>query len=346
MLVLMAIFCLTMIAARGAEYTNPTVNAQTPDPGVFFDSPSGLYVSTTTSDTSPSDPGYPFPLFPIRVSKDLVNWNFVGHIFPQNNSDSPKWAASDFWAPEIHVVDGRYFVYFVARDFTEFLCVGVATAPGPFGPWKDVGKPLVRNASTESLDPTIALNVQTGKYFVYWKQDDNLPDWKFWVPTKIFARELAPNMTSVADNSSPIFLFQNDLPWEGRVVEAPWMVYRPPFYFLFYSANDCCTVNSDYAVGVARSKSAIGPFEKKQTPVLQSSTAFIGPGHCSVIPLQASPNRSFMIYHSWLSGKVGKDSDNRTLMLDEVFWDESAQWPFMVNDEPSNTPQPIPPASG
>ncbi len=49
-----------------------------------------------------------------------------------------SWAVSDFWAPELHVINGVVRVYFVARDTTGLLCVGVATSTSssPLGPYK------------------------------------------------------------------------------------------------------------------------------------------------------------------------------------------------------------------
>lgn len=51
---------------------------------------------------------------------------------------------TDFWAPELHVVDGKIRVYFVARDTTGMLCVGVATSTtsSPVGPYQYVLPPI------------------------------------------------------------------------------------------------------------------------------------------------------------------------------------------------------------
>ena len=65
------------------------------------------------------------------------------------------------------------------------------------------------------------------------------------------------------------------------MVEGPWIINKDGWYYLFYSANGYC--GPSYAVGVARSKEPLGPYEKKGSPIRTSDLRFVGPGHCSVI---------------------------------------------------------------
>ena len=58
-----------------------------------------------------------------------------------------EWAYRDFWAPEIHFVNGRYLVYFSARQKSnDRLAIGVAISQNPidpFGPYYDFGRPII-----------------------------------------------------------------------------------------------------------------------------------------------------------------------------------------------------------
>ena len=49
------------------------------------------------------------------------------------------------WAPELHNVNGRYIVYYVARSASGHPACGAAVAltSDPFGPYLDTGRPLV-----------------------------------------------------------------------------------------------------------------------------------------------------------------------------------------------------------
>lgn len=77
---------LTFIAYA---YKNPVQgNRDSPDPGVYFDG--NVYYAVTTM-------GWDNKFFPIWKSKNLVNWDQVGWVFP---SGIPSWTACcNFWAP-------------------------------------------------------------------------------------------------------------------------------------------------------------------------------------------------------------------------------------------------------
>ena len=46
-----------------------------------------------------------------------------------------------------------------------------------------------------------------------------------------------------------------------RLVEGAWIVQRGGYTYLFFSGDNCCGPKAHYAVMVARSRSATGPFE-------------------------------------------------------------------------------------
>ena len=73
------------------------------------------------------------------------------------------------------------------------------------------------------------------------------------------------------------------------------MSIRNGWYYLFYSGHGYC--DASYAVGVARSRSPYGPWEKKGDPILRTTGWRVGPGHCSVI--EDANGQSVMIYHTW-----------------------------------------------
>jgi arabinan endo-1,5-alpha-L-arabinosidase len=75
---------------------------------------------------------------------------------------------------------------------------------------------------------------------------------------------------------------------------------RRGWYYLFYSGDNCCSYPPHYAVMVARSRSATGPFERfhSRTPrgssvMLHSNKRFAGPGHVSVIKDEAGTDWLF-----------------------------------------------------
>ena len=88
----------------GGLYENAVIPSGCADPGVLRDGKQ--YVVACTSGNAGN-------AFPLRTSPDLVHWKSAGAIFP--SASKPSWAASDFWAPEVHKVGSHYVAYFTAR---------------------------------------------------------------------------------------------------------------------------------------------------------------------------------------------------------------------------------------
>jgi len=313
------------VAASAKSYKNPVVVDQMADPGVFYDSHKHhMYIAAVTGGTANGNK------FKLSTSKDLVSWSHTGFTFPKGSKGSPKWAHSDFWAPEIsYVGNGNYVLVFSAADKSGQRCIGIAHATDPLGPWHDLGKPFISKAGGTNIDPTLYKS-KGGKWYLYWK---TFPRSIIWV------REMNAKFNGFAAGSTPKQLIVNDLSWEGAVAEGPHMYYRKPYYYLFYSGGQCCTNKPTYAVGVARSKSPTGPFKKKGAPIMRSNGAFKGPGHCSVLDVHGT-SKAVMVYHAWRAGHVGGRGE-RNLMVDVVRWSRDG-WPYFHGDVPSSSKQPVP----
>ena len=175
-------------------------------------------------------------------------------------------------------------------------------------------------------------------------------------PTPPPARRLAP-----AAATPPVLLLTADLPWETGVIEAPWVVSLGssgggggggggdgggggggatwPLY-LFYAADwDKLTRPPDHkAIGVARSRTIDGPWEKRPLPVLRArppnasgtgaGPTFVSPGHCSVVGASggAAGGAWAMVYHaSWLAPGATA-AGPRQLLVDRLTWGADG-WP-------------------
>jgi arabinan endo-1,5-alpha-L-arabinosidase len=124
------------------------------------------YYLVVTSNDAPDS-------FPLLRSADLKSWELVNFVFPSGSK--PAWAAdgefvSDYWAPEVHQVGNEFRMYYVARDKDSHeLCIGVAKAPTPEGPFVDTGTPILRD---DVIDPHIFVENEDEVY-LYWKKDNN-----------------------------------------------------------------------------------------------------------------------------------------------------------------------------
>eukprot|EP00823_Brevimastigomonas_motovehiculus_P004107 TRINITY_DN2620_c5_g1_i1.p1 TRINITY_DN2620_c5_g1~~TRINITY_DN2620_c5_g1_i1.p1 ORF type:complete len:336 (-),score=63.54 TRINITY_DN2620_c5_g1_i1:261-1268(-) len=328
-LVLSLTIISVMVVDSAPTFVNPVINENAPDPGGIF--VKDTYYVATTSGNDPNS-------FPIHASKDLVNWHFAAHIFPQGKR--PSWTNRDFWAPELHILsDNSFVVYYTARDHTNVLCVGAAKANNILGPYVDRGSPLVRDATGHvgNIDPTFFLE-EDGTMYLIWKEDGN----DIGKPTDFYAQQV--DATGINLVGEKHFLFRNSLPWEGILIEGPWMIKHANIYYLLYSGNTFG--DGKYAVGVARASSILGPYTKRSSPILHTDNSvskppFLGPGHCSVVPALYSKDKLVMFYHGYHSQTGG----NRTMLIDPVIFvkdSDGLEWPSVANNVPSYLPTPVP----
>jgi arabinan endo-1,5-alpha-L-arabinosidase len=308
-------------------YRNPVLSAPTPgvpDPTVLKVG-DRYYLYATTGGRSEAFSQY--------SSQDLVKWQSEGYMFTSQNK--PEWIQGDCWAPDVQKAEGGFLAYYTARDRTGRLCLGLASSPSPTGPWSDLGRPFLRDPRVGMIDPNAFLDGD-GTRYLYWKGDHN--DLRPKEPTPIYVQRLSPDGRRLVGERREVL--RNTLAWEGDLVEGTCAVRHGDYVYLFYAAN--AYYDGRYATGVARSRSALGPFEKKGAPVLRSGGEFEGPGHGTVA--QGPDGHDYYLYHAWHAGKTG-DPNSRNLLLDRIRWGQDG-WPSIGDGTPSggSLPQDTEPA--
>jgi beta-xylosidase len=302
--VLLALF-LAATSGQSGSYNNPVIPGDFPDPSIIRIG-NEFWATATSSEWGPQ--------FPLLHSTNLVDWELVGPVFEHR----PEWAVANFWAPEISEYHGKYYVYYVGRKKGGPLAVAVAMADKPSGPYKDYG-PLVAQPDG-SIDPVPVTNENDERYLV-WKEDGNSQRH----PTIIWAQPLTPDGLKLV--GEPKEILRNDAPWEGAVVEGPFIVHRGEWFYLFYSGSGCCGRDCNYALGVARAQRLLGPWEKNPAnPILAGNANWKCPGHGSIV--EDANERFWLLYHAYSA----KDFiyAGREAMLDEVKFGTN-DWPT-IND--------------
>ena len=245
-----------------------------PDPSIikFGDY---YYCSATSSNWAPG--------FPVYKSKDMKNWKCVGNIFPVK----PDWIVNSYWAPELSVDNGRVYVYYTARKKSG-LCVGVASADKPEGPYVDHGPIICEEVG--SIDGYAIRDEQNKLYFI-WKTDGNSKRQK----TPIWIQEMNEERTALLGEKTQ--LITNDEGWEGNLIEGPAIMKINDYYYMFYSAAGCCGRNCTYKSGIARAKNLLGPWEKDpDNPILIDDENWECQGHGS--PIKAG-DKYYFLYHGY-----------------------------------------------
>ncbi len=291
------VFVLTIeIFAQRATYTNPVQAGDYPDPSVIRIG-RDFYATATSSEWAPE--------YPILHSRDLVNWQIVGTVFPTR----PAWSVGNYWAPEIWQENGKIYIFYTARRKDGPLCIAVATASKPTGPYTDHG--ALECQEVGSID-AFPIRDENGKLFVVWKEDGN----SVGKPTPIWAQELDLRRWKLVGRRQEIM--RNDpQSWEGNLVEGSFIMRKNGYFYMFYAGNACCGQGCNYAMGVARSKTLLGNWEKyNENPILKGNENFKCPGHGTAVTLENG--RTFMMYHAY--DPKDKNYVGRQALLDEVNW--------------------------
>ncbi len=272
LLALIAASCAS-VPNTPAPFANPVIDSDFPDPAILRAKDGFYYVYATQTERDGK-----WINLQVARSRDLVAWQHLGDALPAR----PGWASKtqDFWAPHVAEHGGRYLLYYSAKpdealtDDKKGLCLAVATSERPEGPFTDIGRPLLCGASFVNIDPMSYDDPATGKRLLYWGSG--------FEPIKV--RELAPDRLSFAPGSAAVDLVRADknIPYHA-LVEGAWVIRRDGWYYLFYSGDNCCGKGAHYAVMVARSRSATGPFETRQGAILEARDVWHAPGHNSLV---------------------------------------------------------------
>ncbi len=329
-------------APVAATYSNPVLNADFPDPAVVR-APDGFYYAYATQ----TEIAGKWVNIQLARSPDLITWQHLGDALPAK----PGWASKtqDFWAPHVARHGDTSYMYYSAKpdaaltDDKRGLCLAIATAGGPAGPFVDMGKPLLCGETFVNIDPMSYDDPATGKRLLYWGSG--------FKPIKV--QELAADRMSFAAGSAPTDLVspvKSEVPAEYRkLIEGAWVINRQGWYYMFYSGDNCCGPRAHYAVLVARSRSATGPFEtlvdSSGAPViiLEQRGKWFAPGHNAIITDQAG--QDWMVYHAVDVGRprtkpTDEVNTRRILLIDRIVWRDG--WPRIEANSPSTGPRPAP----
>jgi arabinan endo-1,5-alpha-L-arabinosidase len=321
-----------MPAAR-ASYSNAVLDAVFPDPTVIRADDGAYYAYATQLVEAGRAVNVQ-----VATSSDLRTWRILPDALP----DGAAWAATTqaYWAPHVKEWGGMYYLYYAAqpdgREDTH--CLGVATSQSPAGPFKDKGEPFYCGPTGADIDPMAFDDPKTGESYLYWGSGG-----------VIVGRELAPDRLGFApDSEEAELLVAGDYEYEGTVedvVEGPWVAYRGGWYYLYYSGDNCCEYPAHYAVMVARSRHATGPFEKlaevtgaPHSAIVEASGRWNGPGHNSV--LTDASGQDWLFYHAIDTRRPHAADDSgvrRVMLMDHLVYRDG--WPRVEGGAPSDGPR-------
>ncbi|WP_433935195.1 arabinan endo-1,5-alpha-L-arabinosidase [Sorangium cellulosum] len=259
------------------------------------------------------------PRLPGKRSTDLLSWSGAPSAFGATN---PGWVArqvpgaTDLWAPDLSYFGGQYHLYYSASTFgSQDSCIGHATRTSmASGNWTDRGSVICsrRGDRYNAIDPNVIVDQAGTPWLVFGS---------FW--DGIRAVQLDQNGARVGTDVHAL------ASRGGGAIEAPFVVRRCGYYYLFVSFDRCCSgAESTYNIRVGRSANVLGPYVDRNgtsmlngggTLVLQGNARWRGPGHNAVL---FNGKSAYNVFHAY----DANDNGAPKLRVSELAWD-SAGWP-------------------
>jgi arabinan endo-1,5-alpha-L-arabinosidase len=270
-------------------------------------------------------------VLPIRTSKDLRTWTRTGFVFPHS---LPEWTkteiprATNAWAPDIARHNGKYLLYYSVSSFgSRDSAIGLVTNTtlDPSSPdyrWIDEGM-VVR--SFQDKDDWNAIDANL---FVEDERSVWLTWGSFWGGIKMRRVDPDTGQLSASDTTLHSLSSRPRAQPIGGAVEAPFIVKRGRYFYLFVSFDRCCRgAMSTYNVRVGRAERVTGPYVDRSgvaltdgggTLVLEATTlAWRGPGHQAIV---ADAARDLMLFHAYPAQGRGS-----SLFISTMVWEDG--WP-------------------
>ena len=278
----------------------------------------------------------------IRCSNDLTHWRLCGQVF----DSIPAWiqqrspGTKELWAPDISYAAGKYRLYYAYSLFgknTSGIALATALTLDPNSPqygWRDEGLVLESTAADDynAIDPNYAEDAAHRAWLAFGS---------FWSGIKMRSLDSSTGKLSSADTTTyslasrarPANPEPNPpgLPGNWQAIEAPFVVHRGGYYYLFASFDLCCRgVKSTYRTVVGRARSITGPYlDRDGVPMLQgggttllsANGQWLGPGGESILLRHHEPD--LIVFHAY-DHVTGKSS----LQLSTIAWKDG--WPSAV----------------
>ena len=274
----------------------------------------------------------------IRRSSDLYHWERAGRVF----ESPPEWALKavpgfrgHIWAPDIFYNDSIYYLFYSVSSFGKNTsCIGVATnktlhSDDPDYHWTDHGKVIESipfRDDWNAIDPNV-IKDGDGSFWMTFGS--------FWSGIKMV--KLSPDLLRIQPKPQEwaalaARLRSPDIPLNEAgdgAIEAPFIVSRNSFYYLFVSFDYCCRgANSNYKIMAGRAENIRGPYlDRSGVPMMMGGGTLLiggnerwpGLGHCAVFH---DKGQDWLVYHAYDAENGGQ----MTLRIRKLNWDDTG-WP-------------------
>jgi GH43 family beta-xylosidase len=260
---------------------------------------------------------------------------------------SGGWNQSNIWAPEIHFINGKWYIYYAAGlSGPPFIHQrsGVLESDDPFGPYQQKGMMYTGDNISDTTSVKWAIDLTTlkmnGKRYAIWSgweenRDTDKTKQHLYIATMSNPYTIDGNRVKI---SSP------EEPWEiGGPLdlnEGPQILKKDEKIHVIYSTRESWMI--EYRLGqLTLSDTLLDPLDPdnwhKTGPVFQGTDEVLGVGHAS---FTTSPDgtEDWIFYHS---KKTTEPGWNRNIRLQKFEWKPDGS-PYFGQPIPAGVPIPLP----
>ena len=268
-----------------------------PDPSILVDG-DDYYMTFTTN--------YWLPSLVIWHSRDLINWEPIGHALDQY--------LGTVWAPDFQKVGDRYYIYFPADGK-----IYVVWADDVRGPWSE---PV--DLHIGAIDPGLIVDAE-GNRCLYVNGGRMI--------------RLAPDgLSTVGELQAAYNAWPIPDTWEVECtcLESPKLTQRDGWYYLTSAEGGTAGPATSHMAVVHRSRSIEGPWEPcPQNPVIHTWSAdepWWSKGHGTLF--EDAHGQWWMVYHAYRKGFY---TLGRHTLLSPIEWTADG-WPVEAADAQRTLP--------
>ncbi|MFD6662267.1 family 43 glycosylhydrolase [Micromonospora chalcea] len=301
-------------AAPAVNHTNPLVN-QRADPHIVKHTDGYYYMTATVPE---------YDRIVLRRATTLQGLAGAAETTIWRRHTSGEMGAH-IWAPEIHFINGKWYVYFAAGRTDDVWRIRMyvlenASANPLSGSWTERGR-ITTPWDTFSLDASTFV-VNGVRYLTWAQQEPGIS-----TNSNVYLARMGANPWQITGTVTRLVVPTYDWETRGyRVAEGPTVIQRNGRVFLTYSAS---ATDANYCLGMLTASAGANLLDaaawaKSPNPVFASSAATgqYGPGHNS-FTVSEDGQSDILVYHDRnyrdISGDPLNDPNRRT-RIQKLYW--------------------------
>ena len=243
-----------------------------------------------------------FPALLVWHSTDLVHWEPISRAVEEGDYS--------IYAPDLCKVGGKFYIYYPTSRGENY----VVTADNPRGPWSEPVK-----LDVGGIDPGHVV-AEDGQRYLYTNNG--------------FVTPLTPDGLAAAGRPRKVYdpwEFPAEWETEGVWLESPKLFKRGDWYYLVSAEGGTAGPATSHMVVVARSKSALGPWENSpHNPMVHTYSAdeaWWSKGHGTLV--DDAKGNWYVVYHAY---RNSFHTLGRSTIIESVEWTKDG-WPVLVEKD-------------